>query len=111
MHKIKLKLKEVSTNELLNNLKLVNFNFGFLSQDNDNIKITFYSQYQIERFLNITKLEKYKIETFIEKFGENHKVCFDFYFNKFSLGDVNEKLFNHQNNKNSSIVKSSQGVD
>jgi hypothetical protein len=95
MHKIKLKLKQVNTNDLLENLKLINLHFGFLSQENDNVKITFYSQYQIERLLNITKLEKYNIETFIENFGENHKICFYFYFNKIHIDAVNEKLLNH----------------
>lgn len=97
MHKIKLKLKQANLENIINNLKELNFNFGGVFEDDGNVKILFYSQYQIERFLNITNLEKYRIETSVEKFGECHKVAFEFCFDKFNLKIIEEKLSNYLN--------------
>lgn len=99
MHKIKLKIRDNNTQEITDNFKDLNFHFGSITEDGKNIKIIFYSQYQLERFLNITNLQKYHIETFIENFNtedENrYKIGFFFFFSKEHLNFVNERLKNY----------------
>lgn len=97
--KIKLKPKVIVTEGFINNLKNLNFNFTNVNQKDEDVIVTFYSQYQIERLLNITELQNYKINTFIEKHNLNeeiyHKICFLFSFNKNELNFINDKLINY----------------
>jgi len=97
--KIKLKPKVIVTEELVNNLKNLNFIFTGFVQKQDDIFLIFYSQHQIERLLNITELQNYKINTFIEKHNINeeiyNKICFNFSFNKNELNFINDKLINY----------------
>ena len=97
--KIKLKHKVDNTKVLTQNLRDLNFHFQNAKENEHNIKITFFSQYQIERFLNITNLKNYKIKTFIENFSpENlNKIGFYFIFSKQHLEFVNESLNNYIN--------------
>ena len=96
MHKISLKLKESKTEPLIYNLKNLNFIFGLVVQEQTNINITFYSQYQIERLLNITDLKKYSLQTFVENFpseNESHyKIGFIFSFSLDEVELINNKL-------------------
>lgn len=97
--KIKLKPKVDVTQKLKENLKNLNFSFGGMFQKENSIDIVFYSQYQIERLLNISKLKNYKISTFVENHEieeENiHKICFIFIVNKNDLDYINIKLDNY----------------
>jgi hypothetical protein len=95
MHKIKLKVKRSSPDQLINNLKQLNFSFSSCTIEEDIVKIIFHSQYQIERLLNITKLEKYKIVTFIEKFDENYKISFVFSFKEEYVELISKELNNY----------------
>lgn len=105
-HKIKLKIKENRNESIIRNLHILNFHFERVLEKENNISITFYSQYQIERFLNITNLEKYNIQTFVENFPkeeENHyKVCFIFSFHANDIDFINNKLENYLKPKNNS---------
>lgn len=99
MHKIKLKTKINVCKSLLLNLHKLNFIFGLVSQKDNLIKIIFYSQYQLERFLNITELENYKIKTFVEKFENHHKIVFSLFFNEKLVENINKKLINYLGEK------------
>lgn len=99
MHKIKLKLKKNQIEPLVFNLKRLNFNFEKITEDGIKINIIFYSQYQIERLLNITNLKKYDIKTFVENFPtekENHyKIAFLFSFCVSEIEFICNKLDSH----------------
>ena len=102
--KIKLKPKIDVTQNLRENFKNLNFSFGGIFQKENDVDIVFYSQYQIERLLNISKLKNYKISTFVENHQveeENvHKICFLFTVNKDDLDYLNIKLDDYLKPKN-----------
>lgn len=92
MHKIKLKTKRSYPDQLIYNLKNLNFIYSNCFVENEIVQIIFHSQYQIERFLNITNLDKYSIGVFVEKFDENHKISFIFSFEEKLNQLINSKL-------------------
>jgi len=73
-----------------------NFTFKKCYIKNDIVNIKFYSQYQIERFLNIIQINNYAIKLSLEKFAiENktyNKILYRIMFSKKYLPDVLENI-------------------
>lgn len=81
---------------LSNLLQKYNFIFGKCFIKNDNVIIKFYSQYQIERLLDLSSLKEFGLNFKIEKFDISsrnlHKIVFYFSFNKEYLKKIIKKL-------------------